>query len=876
MSAGIAPVPVQDQVSSLLWWRDRVGADAAGAAKVAAELLETACDPEALVLARHVTCLVAVEEGRSQDARRHARLALAAALRERLPDRAAQLRLTLAWIELDRGQLDTAWQHLLVAEPHLTGGDTGRAHCLRGLLHCQQDRCDDAVRALSAALPPLREQSDHQWVANALVGRGLAHLQRNRLDEAEADLAAAERTFGGHGRAMRAALCRHNRGCVALRAGDLPAALRLFDQARARGVDPDRCPEVLVDRAEALTGAGMHDAARSELLRAADRLEELGREVRLAETRLALAGCALRAADPEAAIESAGEAVRLFRAQHRPAWTALAVATRWQGRLRVGKVARRDLASARRAGAVCAEHGWAIAAGELWLIAGRVALDRGWRSAARTLLDSAAAARGAAPGNARLLAIGWLAEALLAEESGDLARVFETCRNGLRAIETRAAGMAALELRIETLGLAEELGRTAVGAAMRSGDLRLLLRWTERRRVSALHRRAVRPPSDPQLRTSLVRLRSAVSGLRSTQESRMRVAMAEIGSLEQRVRDRALLADGGTRAAAGACGIDEVVATATSGQSGLLTLFAHEGRLLGLSVVDGVLAVHELGSEDEVELEAQRLRHLLARAAESGDERARTAYLGGAEATARRIENRLLKPISGVLSEDRPLVIVPTARLHAVPWAALPSCHGRSITVVPSLRCWMRGREDARRARADAESVWVSGPGLQHAEHEVRALHRAGGGRLLTGERAGAERVLSAVDGAGIAHIAAHGWFRADQPLFSCLDLADGPLYGYDLDRLRSGPRTVVLSACEAGKSVVGRADQLTGLASTLLGRGTATVIASVVPVPDERTAQVMLSLHAALRDGVAPAEALATAQAAHGEAGFLCFGYGG
>nr|WP_233626945.1 CHAT domain-containing protein [Saccharopolyspora sp. HNM0986] len=873
MSAGTAVAPARISESSVLWWRDRVGVDPAGALRVAEEVLATAGDPQLRVLARHVACLVAVEQGRSSDARQHARLALAAALRARLWDRAAQVRLTYAWTELDRGDPDAAWQHLLTAEPHLSGGDLARATCLRGLLRCQEDRYDEAVRDLSAALPRLTGHNDHQWAANALVGRGLAHLYRNRLDEAESDLAAAERTFRTHGRVNRAALCRHNRGCVALRAGDLPRALQLFDQARVRGVDPDQCPEVLVDRAEALAGAGMHEPARAELLRAADRLERLGRAVRLAETRLALAGCALRAGEPLEAINAAQQAARLFRSQRRPAWTALAVATRWQARLRAGEATRRDLASARRAGSACAAHGWSTAAAELWLTAARVAAGRGHRTTARHLLELAATVRGAAPGDARQLALGRLAEALLAEDAGDTVRLFDSCREGLRAVETHAAGIAALELRIEAFGLAEELGATAVRAALRTGDPRTALRWTERGRVSALHRRALRPPSDPELRTALVRLRSAVAGMWGAKDARLRHAMSEISTLERHVRDRALLVEGGAGESAGAFGIDEVVTAI--GDAVLLTLFAHDGELHAVSVVDGRIQLHSLGSEDGAVAEAQRLRHALGRAAESGDERQHAAFLSSAQVTADALQQRLLGPLVDSLSGGRSLLVVPTGRLHAVPWSALPACRGRSVTVAPSLRCWMRGRADGR-SESDGESVWVAGPGLEHAEREVRALHRAGGGRLLTGADAGAEQVLSAVDGAGAAHIAAHGWFRADQPLLSCLDLADGPLYGYDLDRLRSGPRTVVLSACEAGRSVVGRADQLTGLAATLLGRGTVTVIASVVPIPDERTVHVMVALHDSLRRGVAPAEALASAQARHGETGFLCLGYGG
>ncbi len=826
------------------------------------------------MLARHICALAAVERGRSAEACRHVRLALSAARHARLWERAAQVQLTSAWIELNRGDPDTAWRHLAEATERLTGQDAVRAMCLRGVLLCHQDLQEEADLALSAALPRLLEHGDHQWAANAYVARGLAHLYRNGLDSAESDLAAAEALFGSDGRDNRAALCRHNRGCVALRAGDLPRALQLFDQARTAGVDPDEHPEVRIDRAEALTEAGLHDQARVELRRAADRLRRLGRQARLGDTWLTLAGCALRAGDPEAAIGPARNAARLFRSQRRRSWAALAVATELQARLRMGQVSRYSLAAAKRAGHACAAHGWTTAAAELWLTAGREATRLGRRITARTLLELAATGRGEVPGSTRQLAVGWLGEALLAADAGDDDRLFDSCRRGLRAVETYATGIAAWEPRIEAFGLAEELGEVAVGAALRSGDPRLVLRWGERYRLGSAHRPPVRPPEDPELGSALVRLRSAVSGAIAADGTRLRTALSEIGALERRVRDRALLVSGGSADAAQVAGVDEVLSAL--GEDVLLTLFAHDGRVHAVAVVDGRAELHDLGPEATAVLETQRLRYLLARQAESGDGRVGAVYAGGAAEAATAVQRQLLAPVAAALPAGRRLVVVPTGSLHAVPWAALPACRGRGVTVAPSLRTWLRGRADAELERSSGEPVWVSGPGLEHAEREVAALHEAGGGRLLAGANADAERVLDAVDGARIAHIAAHGRFRDDQPLLSCLDLADGPLYGYDLDRLRRGPRTVVLSACEAGRSVVGRAGQLTGLAATLLGRGTATVIASVVPVPDERTAEVMLSLHSLLRRGVAPAEALAAAQATHGESGFLCLGFGG
>jgi CHAT domain-containing protein len=136
-----------------------------------------------------------------------------------------------------------------------------------------------------------------------------------------------------------------------------------------------------------------------------------------------------------------------------------------------------------------------------------------------------------------------------------------------------------------------------------------------------------------------------------------------------------------------------------------------------------------------------------------------------------------------------------------------------------------------------------------------------------------------------LAHIAAHGRFRADNPLFSALDLVDGPLTVHDLETLRRPPETVVLSACDSGLSSVHPGDELLGLAAGLLGLGTRTLVASLLQVPDQATRTLMLDFHRRLRSGLPPAEALAGAQAvglASGDdaavaaaASFVCLGRG-
>jgi CHAT domain-containing protein len=158
----------------------------------------------------------------------------------------------------------------------------------------------------------------------------------------------------------------------------------------------------------------------------------------------------------------------------------------------------------------------------------------------------------------------------------------------------------------------------------------------------------------------------------------------------------------------------------------------------------------------------------------------------------------------------------------------------------------------------------VGGPRLLTGDAEIR--HLAAQYRdaiVLAGGRAGAEQVMAAIDGAWLVHIAAHSTFRSDSPLFSAIELDDGPLTVYDLERLRRAPYRVVLSSCNSAVGAAVGADELLGLVSALIALGSAGVVASVVPVNDPATAPLMIALHDHLRAGSGLAESLALAQRA-------------
>jgi CHAT domain-containing protein len=122
--------------------------------------------------------------------------------------------------------------------------------------------------------------------------------------------------------------------------------------------------------------------------------------------------------------------------------------------------------------------------------------------------------------------------------------------------------------------------------------------------------------------------------------------------------------------------------------------------------------------------------------------------------------------------------------------------------------------------------------------------------------------VASALDGAGVAHLAAHGRVHPSNPLFTSLTFADGPLTVYDVERLRQPPTVVVLAACDVGRSAVRAGDELMGLSAAFLALGTRQVVASVVPVPDAETVPLMVAFHRRVAKGTATVPALAAAQA--------------
>ena len=111
--------------------------------------------------------------------------------------------------------------------------------------------------------------------------------------------------------------------------------------------------------------------------------------------------------------------------------------------------------------------------------------------------------------------------------------------------------------------------------------------------------------------------------------------------------------------------------------------------------------------------------------------------------------------------------------------------------------------------------------------------------------------MVAALADADLAHLACHGSPRADNPMFSSLLLADGPVTVQELHGAGVAPHRLVLASCHSGADVAYAGDEVLGFVSTMLAQGTAGVVASIAAVPDVAAVDLMLELHRRLRDGL-------------------------
>ena len=211
--------------------------------------------------------------------------------------------------------------------------------------------------------------------------------------------------------------------------------------------------------------------------------------------------------------------------------------------------------------------------------------------------------------------------------------------------------------------------------------------------------------------------------------------------------------------------------------------------------------------------------------------------------------NELISPL-GARLDKKHLIFVPHGPLHFLPFHALRKdgaylCDSHTVSFAPSATVFAYCQEKTPAPTSGSLVMGIPDQRAPQIAAEVRSVAELlPGAQLFVGAEASVDVLKTKGAQATLLHIATHGTYRQDNPMFSAIRLGDGYLNLYDLYQMRLSARHVTLSGCATGMNFVAAGDELLGLQRGLFCAGASSLLLSLWDVHDSSTAQLMQSLY--------------------------------
>jgi len=301
----------------------------------------------------------------------------------------------------------------------------------------------------------------------------------------------------------------------------------------------------------------------------------------------------------------------------------------------------------------------------------------------------------------------------------------------------------------------------------------------------------------------------------------------------------------------------------------LLEFFSLHGRLVVFLVTRAAVQAVRLPATLSQVQQLLQLLWLNLRSVPHSPPARRAALSGNVQGVLHKLYQQLFAPVRAQLDGYTRLIIVPHGPLHYLPCHALFDGQAYllpqfEMSYLPSAS--MLGYcQTAVHAAGGLLALGYSGNGrLPDAPAEAQTIAQIWDGTALLEQDATLEALRGCAADYRVLHLATHGEFRPDNPLFSGLALANGWLTTLDIFNLRLQASLVTLSACQTGRSLVGGGDELLGLMRAFLAAGASSLVSTFWPVEDTLTASLMQSFYTALAAGATKGAALRQAQLQH------------
>lgn len=253
------------------------------------------------------------------------------------------------------------------------------------------------------------------------------------------------------------------------------------------------------------------------------------------------------------------------------------------------------------------------------------------------------------------------------------------------------------------------------------------------------------------------------------------------------------------------------------------------------------------------------------------------SLIANSRALLQKLYTALFAPLEPLLANYKRLLIVPHGSLHYLPFHALYNAKTGQylleafdeISYLPAANLLRFCRE--RAGQSTGKGALVFGYSNQGAlpctqeEAQLVAATLRGWGECVeeVEEAASLERFRAEAHNKRIIHLAAHGRYREDAPLFSSLLLAGGELTGHEIFNMELQASLVTLSACDSGLGTIGGGDEILGLSRACLYAGASSLALSLWRVEDRAGSRLMQEFYRNLLNGQSKAAALRQAQLA-------------
>jgi CHAT domain-containing protein len=226
------------------------------------------------------------------------------------------------------------------------------------------------------------------------------------------------------------------------------------------------------------------------------------------------------------------------------------------------------------------------------------------------------------------------------------------------------------------------------------------------------------------------------------------------------------------------------------------------------------------------------------------------------------LHDALVGPLEGYLKGQH-LVIVPHGPLHRLPFQALYDgdrylVDKFTISYAPSATIHSLCQRRSANNRGPALVMGVPDATAPLILDEAIAVANIiPGAELLLSDKATAAALQKKGPRCRLIHIATHGYYRQDSPMFSGIRLGDSILSLYDLYRFKLPADLITLSGCATGVNTVAGGDELLGLVRGLIYAGARAALLTLWDVQDRSTLEFMTCFYRQLVDAPNKAEAL-------------------